>query len=300
MGWLKGFDQYPDLSRLLARLVLEVDPTATFTSIWVSHNSMRPLHQDLNNDEWTSNYVIPLSAPDSGGELWTELSPGDRVYGPITMRTGPGGREVYGQLHTLEVGSCIKFNPRRFHEVQVWKGSRTVLVAYTPQCLGKLDYKDIQSLNEHGFPPPLSQLPEAFGGQPQAFLGKTAAQADDSGGNAADQEGGADDTSSWELFMEVDKGMVKIGDDMGVAMDEGRPSLSKAEVGYTANVERILANLTGPLEVTYTVDPREVLQNLAAWEPAIRKEVKTVEIAIQRLMREGDLAVEARSSTVAI
>eukprot|EP00439_Symbiodinium_sp_Y106_P067308 s163_g11.t1 len=125
-------------------------------------------------------------------------------------------------------------------------------------------------------------------------------EADDSGGNAADQEGGADDTSSWELFMEVDKGTVKIGDDMGVAMDEGRPSLSKAEVGYTANVERILANLTGPLEVTYTVDPREVLQNLAAWEPAIRKEVKTVEIAIQRLMREGDLAVEARSSTVAI
>ena len=162
VGWLKGFDQYPDLSRLLARLVLEVDPTATFTPIWVSHNSMRPLHQDLNNDVWTNNYVIPLLLPASGGELWTELSPGDRVCGPITMRAGPGGREVYGQLHSLEVGSCIKFNPRRFHEVQEWKGSRTVLVAYTPQCLGKLDYKDIQALDEHGFPPPLSQLPEAF------------------------------------------------------------------------------------------------------------------------------------------
>ena len=48
VGWLKGFDQYPELSRLLARMVLEAEPTATFTSIWVSHNSMRPLHQDLN------------------------------------------------------------------------------------------------------------------------------------------------------------------------------------------------------------------------------------------------------------
>ena len=55
VGWLKGFDQYPELSRLLARMVLEAEPTATFTSIWVSHNSMRPLHQDLNNDEWTDN-----------------------------------------------------------------------------------------------------------------------------------------------------------------------------------------------------------------------------------------------------
>ena len=72
MGWLKGFDQYPELSRLLARMVLEAEPTATFTSIWVSHNSMRPLHQDLNNDEWTDNYVIPLQNPESGGELWTE------------------------------------------------------------------------------------------------------------------------------------------------------------------------------------------------------------------------------------
>ena len=104
---------------------------------------------------------------------------------------------------------------------------------------------------------------------------------DEDGDGTQDGAAGAE---SWELFMDIDEGMVKIGDDEGVAMEGHQPRICKAEVGYMTNVESILANLTSPLEVTYTVDPREIMQNLTAWEPAIRKEVKTVEIAIQRLL----------------
>ena len=56
--------------------------------------------------------------------------------------------------------------------------------------------------------------------------------------------------------MEIDEGMVRIGDELGVSMDEDLPRLHKAEVGYTANVEKILDNLTSPLEVTYTVEEK--------------------------------------------
>ena len=49
-------------------------------------------------------------------------------------------------------------------------------------------------------------------------------------------------------------------------------------------MEEILASLTGPLEVTYTVCPEEVMSNLEAWRLAIVKEVQGVEVAIQRLL----------------
>ncbi|OLP77777.1 Copia protein [Symbiodinium microadriaticum] len=289
IGWMTGFEQFPDLSRLLARLVLEVEPTATFTSIWVSHNSQRPLHQDLNNDEWTYNYVIPLQCPQEGGELWTELRPGDRVCGPISMRPVGGDRQVYGQEHSLQVGKCICFSPRRLHEVREWKGSRTMLIAYPPQCLGKLNYKDIKTLDEHGFPPPLSQLPEAFGGQPQAYLSAMEPHEQQSLNSMPlpslnELVFPELEEEDWEVYLDLEDGEVMLGGEFGLNIDGVRPQVAKTEVSYTANVEQILQQLTSPLEVTYTVDPREVLQSLPLWEPAIRKEVGGVEIAIQRLL----------------
>ena len=54
-------------------------------------------------------------------------------------------------------------------------------------------------------------------------------------------------------------------------------------------MEDIIKNLKGPLEVTYTVDPREVLQNLSAWEPVTMKEVKSGQVAVERLYTSGQL-----------
>ncbi|OLP94859.1 hypothetical protein AK812_SmicGene23091 [Symbiodinium microadriaticum] len=287
VGWMTGLEQYPDLSRLLARLVLEVEPTATFTSIWVSHNSQRPLHQDLNNDEWSYNYVIPLQCPLEGGELWTELRPGDRVHGPISVRTPNGTKQVYGQEHAIQLGKCIRFSPRRLHEVLDWKGSRTMLIAYTPQCLGKLSYKDIKILDAHGFPPPLSQLPEAFGGEPRPYLAKTEVKHDpDLPPQEKHPQGGLpaalQEEEEWDIYLDLEDGQVRFGGEFGLATELEEVALRKTEVTYTPNVEKILEELEAPLEVTYTVDPREVLGHLSLWEAAIRKEVSGIEVAIQK------------------
>ena len=170
-----------------------------------------------------------------------------------------------------------------------WKGSRTMLIAYTPQCLGKLSYKDIKTLDEHGFPPPLSQLPEAFGGQPQAYLSAIEPHERQSPNpepsHSLDEPVAPElEEEDWEVYLDLEDGEVMLGGEFGLNIDGVCPQVAKTEVSYTANVEQILQQLTSPLEVTYTVDPREVLQSLPLWEPAIRKEVNGVEIAIQRLL----------------
>ena len=91
------------------------------------------------------------------------------------------------------------------------------------------------------------------------------------------------EVEDWEMFLETSNGKVKIGDDQPPGEME-RPTIRKVEVGFTKNVEKILSELQAPLEVTYTVDPREVTGNLDAWKPAIEKEVSNVSVAILRLL----------------
>ena len=95
----------------------------------------------------------------------------------------------------------------------------------------------------------------------------------------------------WDMYLELNNGMVKIGDESGSSID-AQPMLSKVEVCYTRGIEKILSELRGPLEVTYTVDPREVAENLQAWTPAIRKEVDGVSVAICRLLPVSDTKAE--------
>ena len=68
----------------------------------------------------------------------------------------------------------------------------------------------------------------------------------------------------------------------GLARD--RPQVKKAEVGFTRDIEKVLSELKGPLEVTHNVSPAEVLANLEAWRPAIEKEVKGIQVGIERLL----------------
>ena len=276
VGWLTGLVEFPDLSKVLTRLIVEVEPEASFTSVMVSHNSGRSMHKDINNDQTTKNYVMPIHCPDHGGELWVELKPDDVVKGNIAQRE-VSGKQVYGQLYELQPGRVLQFSPRRLHEVCEWSGSRTVLIAYTPDCLGKLSQQDLEKLHDHGFPIPLSQLPEYHGslqGEGDPPRVRMVVERD----SLCEEE----EVEEWSMYLDLDPGFVKIAT-AGQPVDV-EPMLKKAEVVYTRGIEEILSNLAGPLEVTYTVSPDEVMSNLEEWRPAIVKEVKGVEVAIQRLL----------------
>ena len=135
---MKSLPEYPELGRMMAKMVSESCPEATFTSIMVSKDFNRGYHKDSNNDANTRNYVIPLKIPSRGGALWVELQPGDVAEGEILQRLDPHGRVHYGQAYEMKEGTPIVLDPRCAHEIFPWTGTRINLIPYTPDGLGKL------------------------------------------------------------------------------------------------------------------------------------------------------------------
>ena len=289
VGWMTGSEEFPDLARVLAKIMLESEPEATFTSLWVTRDSTKGYHKDVNNDADTNNYALPLQVPDQGGELWLELGSGDVLRGEVAERIDGKGRRHYGQLLPLIKGKCNVFSPRQGHEVLPWKGERIMVIAYTPQCMGKLDYDVVKRLEGLGFPTPLSQLPEYFspGGPEMSYVTpqeKNGYEEHPQEENPVNTAVDIQEDADWEMFLEVPDGKVKIGDQDDQGECPRPPVAAKIDLGYTRNIEQLLSNLTSPLKVTHNVDPHEVQENLEVWRGAIEKEVKNVEVAILRLM----------------
>ncbi|CAE7302454.1 unnamed protein product, partial [Symbiodinium microadriaticum] len=275
VGWMKGMQEFPDLVKLLTKFVTEVEPTATFTSILVSFNTQKALHKDFNNDPRTYNYVIPTQIPERGGELWVELKPGDYVKGIIEQRA-KGERMIYGQCLSLEEDKAVKIGPMSAHEVCPWEGDRIVVIGYSPQCLGKLSYDDVGLLHEYGFPIPLSQLPEYYANEEAETI-----QLRTLGLESEEEIDNKVGESDWTMYLDLDPGMARIADSTWIQPE--LPQARKTEVVYTPDIENVLAGLSGPLDVTYTVNPAEVMKCLERWKPAIEKELKSIEVAIERL-----------------
>ena len=285
VGMMKTTAEHPYLTKVLTRILRRSVPEATFTAVLLSTNTQREVHKDSNNDATSQNYLVPIVCPQVGGGVWVQLQPGDVVQGELSQRLDVRGIQAFGCVHPLVKGKSIVFSPRRAHEVMEWKGNRVVVIGYTPHCHGHMDYPMIKELEELGFQPPLSQLPEYYFPMPAVSMA-------DATGTALEptwaEHGDSQerwDQKDWEMFMEVGDGKVNLGGNANGLFGPQVPSLSKAEVGYTSEIEELLASLKAPLDVVHNVDPREVMESLDAWLPAIRKEVQSIEHAIERLKK---------------
>ncbi|CAE7210219.1 GIP [Symbiodinium sp. CCMP2592] len=268
-----GLVDYPEVTRVLSTKILETSPEATFTSMWVSRASNRGQHKDTNNDENTQNFVLPIKLPERGGEIWVELAAGDKVEGQVTDKYDEKGKRHFGQLL-----------PLRLHEVQPWEGERIVLIGYTPQCLGKLSAGTIAKLEDCGLVPPLTQMPEYFmsGSDEKANINTVGVVEPREQEEDREEIPVDGDDENWEMFLEVDRGAVKVGSSLENEVHE-RPQAMKVEVNYTYGIEKLLSELASPLEVTHTVCPHEAMAAIDLWKEAILKEMSSVEVAIQRL-----------------
>ena len=210
-------------------------------------------------------------------------NPGDRVKGEVMDRVDDKGKKRFGQVYKVKKGVCNIFSPRKLHEVLPWEGHRTMLIAYTPQGLGKISNEMIRELEDHGFPPPITQYPEYFVTQEarQSSLCNRVV-VDNNQDPMEDNEIEDDEVDDWEMFLDVDQGMFRLPQEE--PQDGLSVSMSKVEASFTPRVEDIISCLTGPLEVTYTVSPSEVLCHIDKWERAIRKEVDGISVAIKRLL----------------
>ncbi|OLQ02805.1 Retrovirus-related Pol polyprotein from transposon TNT 1-94 [Symbiodinium microadriaticum] len=281
VGWTVAFQEFPDVAKLLATLILEVNPEATFTAITVTYNMDRGQHRDSNNDENANNYLLPLQLPKTGGELWVELSPGDQLRGPVLDRHDEKGGKRYGQVLSFTKDAITEFSPRKLHEVLPWEGTRSMIIAYTPQAMGKITQDMVGTMEAHGYAVPISQLPEYFlrGEQPSPSAQSMAVSSEEE--NQGDYiEDGPHGEEEWDMYLEVEGGMVRL-------QPEGRallqPHVAKLEVSYTPDIEKVIGELTSPLEVTHTVNPRDAMEHLPLWREAIVKELAAVEVAIKRL-----------------
>ena len=83
VGLTKATYDLPWVAELLVRALKEKCPEAEFSAIYVSVNTAREIHTDVNNLVGVPNYLYPIAVPHKGGELWIELSDGDVVKGKI-------------------------------------------------------------------------------------------------------------------------------------------------------------------------------------------------------------------------
>ena len=92
------------------------------------------------------------------------------------------------------------------------------------------------------------------------------------------------------MYLDLEPGCVRIADE--VETEAPLPMVCKAEVGFTSNIEGVLEALKVPLDVTHTVNPDEVFANLEVWRPAILKEIKGIEVAIEPLQPGSEARAE--------
>ena len=236
-----------------------------FSAVGMAKNQQLGLHRDVHNSRNSMNYVIPLKL-EEGGSIWVQKEDvEDDVKVPKTL---PSGRELQGHLVDLQKGQPISFSPRRWHEVQPWKGERLVLLLYTPRST-KLTENDIKELNEMGFnlQPDVSQGDDGEVDneeeEEENYERERADKVMVKMLQANDVQDAIFVEMEEEAFFDPEKVEEETTED---PLGEGQPRvrktlLKKAEVQYTADVEAILEELdkTGSaLEVTHNVSLGEV------------------------------------------
>ncbi|CAE7421078.1 Eef1g [Symbiodinium sp. CCMP2592] len=315
-------------AELLVRLMRERSPEAEFSALYVSVNTTKEVHIDVNNLVGKNNFVYPLVLPRRGGDLWIELGDGDVVRGKVIEMIDHKGSPRYGCVQPLTERKPFAFNPHRRHAVIPWKGLRVVLIGYTPGVPQNLKGPERQVLAALGFPVPadlydqeptvavrvlsatkidkekvieseeengessgnLEEIPTSSG-EPLFVPGSNLPPGLPQGDDGGPQQVEQEEWSLWDMFIPLGDGDPESVPKAMIASCDGHPQLCKNEVVYTKNIESLLSSLTGPLDIVHTVDPAEALECIEHWLPAIGKEMGSFEPAVLK-RKMSDPAVQ--------
>ena len=200
VGTLRSTWSRSSLAAICVRLLKEHDPDCTFTSVYLSNSLAKDMHIDVSNLPGSQNCILPLRLPKRGGDLWVELGYGDVVTGPVVDHVDTCGKVRHGVVHCLDEHEVFKFDPKRYHFVTPFKGTRVVIVGYTSDVLGKASTDDLDGLADLGFALPDSvYLPALRQAQEEEEVGLSASQ-----GPAINKGGG------WEETFPVADGFVDL------------------------------------------------------------------------------------------
>ena len=151
LGGFRGLSKWsydnPNLVRYLNCYLSAVNKSHTWAAIYVSHNTLMPLHRDLGNLK--GSLVLVKGLGDfRGGGLWVQSADDS---GPV-VKTLPTGCNVAGKVYDIKAEPVV-FSGRCWHQTEEWLGTdRWVLSAYTPRDCEKALPAEWSQLESWGFP----------------------------------------------------------------------------------------------------------------------------------------------------
>ena len=145
VGVTREVKDSPGFTRLFARMVNELAPSHTFTTLTLLSETCSEPHKDKFNMP-NSNLIIPLVVPATGGRLWIENVGGDE-YRQVTPK-----QQVAGRVYPLRTLTPLALNPHKWHGSESWDlGSRVLLVAYSLKGFERASKEHRRALQDVGF-----------------------------------------------------------------------------------------------------------------------------------------------------
>ncbi|CAE7427987.1 GIP [Symbiodinium sp. CCMP2592] len=139
--------EHPDLTRYLNHFVHQQNPDHLWTTLYVSRNTVMPLHRDLRNAKGF-DILVRAVGEFIGGGLWVES---EDLNGPVCKEL-PGGLKRPGSVYDIR-NEPVVFSGDRWHVPELWAGdSRWVVSAFVPRDIRDTRDEDWDRLRDLGFP----------------------------------------------------------------------------------------------------------------------------------------------------
>ena len=145
-GITKASKAYPYITRVLTKVIQQVNPQHPFTTVGVSMNNLAQPHKDSYNSREIPNLIVPLEYPTAGGEIWTAQPPRAQQ---VALDRQCGNAVQPGSLKPLKPGMSL--DPHIWHASQPWQGNRLLAIAFSLKPVEKLGKTEVAWLKVHGF-----------------------------------------------------------------------------------------------------------------------------------------------------
>ena len=117
-GVSKNTVRYPQLVKYINSWLVRRYPELTYTTLGIGYNTRAPMHRDVNNIGQSATIAFGDYA---GGTLWLEDSDQESSGFPVKKKCGPRGQRILGRDRDTR-HRLLLFNPKKWHEVNSWKG----------------------------------------------------------------------------------------------------------------------------------------------------------------------------------
>ena len=153
VGISKNSVRYPCLVKYLNGWLVYHYPELKYTTLGIGYNTRAPLHRDVNNVGQSATITFGNFR---GGKLWLEDADQGPAGATVKKKSGPREQMLLGREHNTR-HRLLMFNPKKWHEVNPWKGCRISVTAYTSRGIMTASDHHLHQLAQWGFPLPQSQ-----------------------------------------------------------------------------------------------------------------------------------------------